>query len=466
MVVASLLRPLCGLIGRCHATRRHASVPRRAVRLAIEALEDRVTPSTLFVPAQYSTIQSAINAASAGDHVRIAQGTYQEQVTINKSISIDGSGPSTIILAPTNLGSPTTGNPDAIVHVTGTGTFAEIDHLTIAGSAAGTPNLLYGVRVDGNAFAEIEHDAITNIIDAADSSFGTPSQLGVAIDVGNTGAADGTSDQVGYAEIANDNIANYQRAGVVIDHAGSLASVRDNTIAGGPASTASSVTGVEVSNGAVADIEHNSISGNTNSNAGTGVLLFKPGVLQLPNSNFEWEDSYSAYFVTAVANNNISGDDYGVFGSDVTTSVNGQTISAVVADNHISGNTFVGIEFDNSSNVVINDNHISDNGSQNTADGGIYLFQTTNSLVSNNQCNDNNGSGIYLDAGSTGNFVLFNRCTGNSTQNGNADGVDLSTGSGTAGTANFWINNQGQTFSTISGQTLFQGLGHKHWWDS
>jgi parallel beta-helix repeat protein len=113
--------------------------------------------------------------------------------------------------------------------------------------------------------------------------------------------------------------------------------------------------------------------------------------------------------------------------------------------------------------VAINNNQISGNGSNNTADGGIYLFQSTNNFLHNNQSKNNNGSGIYVDAGSTGNILQNNQFTGNvfDPASQNADAVDLSTGSGTAGTGNFWINNQGQTYIDISGQSLFKQKGPK-----
>jgi len=41
-------------------------------------------------PFEFSTIQAAINAASAGDTINVAAGTYEEQITIDKSLSIVG----------------------------------------------------------------------------------------------------------------------------------------------------------------------------------------------------------------------------------------------------------------------------------------------------------------------------------------------------------------------------------------
>src|SRR5688500_20004135 len=42
--------------------------------------------STLIVPDNYGTIQAAINAASAGDTIVVRPGTYNENLTLNKSV--------------------------------------------------------------------------------------------------------------------------------------------------------------------------------------------------------------------------------------------------------------------------------------------------------------------------------------------------------------------------------------------
>ncbi len=50
------------------------------------------------VPAQYATIQTAIDAAVNGDTVCVGKGTYNENVSINKSIQLSGRGASKTII--------------------------------------------------------------------------------------------------------------------------------------------------------------------------------------------------------------------------------------------------------------------------------------------------------------------------------------------------------------------------------
>jgi parallel beta-helix repeat protein len=50
----------------------------------------RAEPRTIIVPTDYSTIQAALDSASEGDEVFVKNGTYNENLTVNKSLSIVG----------------------------------------------------------------------------------------------------------------------------------------------------------------------------------------------------------------------------------------------------------------------------------------------------------------------------------------------------------------------------------------
>ena len=65
--------------------------------IAVSITPSSASPNELHVPADYTTIQAAINAASPGDTIVVDSGEYDEQVIINKSLTIQGMGNETII---------------------------------------------------------------------------------------------------------------------------------------------------------------------------------------------------------------------------------------------------------------------------------------------------------------------------------------------------------------------------------
>ncbi len=44
--------------------------------------------ASIIVPDNYSTIQAAVNAASPGDTITVRSGTYRENITISKAITL------------------------------------------------------------------------------------------------------------------------------------------------------------------------------------------------------------------------------------------------------------------------------------------------------------------------------------------------------------------------------------------
>lgn len=61
-------------------------------------------PSTIIVPDDYPTIQEAINNAVDNDTVFVKQGTYNENITISKSLSLIGENSHTTIINGSNFG--------------------------------------------------------------------------------------------------------------------------------------------------------------------------------------------------------------------------------------------------------------------------------------------------------------------------------------------------------------------------
>src|ERR671919_299382 len=81
-------------------------------------LQTSYATSLITVPRDYPTIQSAIDAASPGDTIKVLPGIYIEPLTISKSLTLVGTGTqSTIIKATTELGPHVLGIPNIIWNI-------------------------------------------------------------------------------------------------------------------------------------------------------------------------------------------------------------------------------------------------------------------------------------------------------------------------------------------------------------
>jgi hypothetical protein len=91
------------------------------------------------VPASYPTIQAAINAASVGDTIKVAAGTYAENVNLKSGICLEGAGVDQTVIA--KSGAP---------GITGSGvTFLTIKNLTVKNSGNGNGDG-GGIRIVGS----------------------------------------------------------------------------------------------------------------------------------------------------------------------------------------------------------------------------------------------------------------------------------------------------------------------------
>jgi len=112
--------------------------------------------------------------------------------------------------------------------------------------------------------------------------------------------------------------------------------------------------------------------------------------------------------------------------------------SNVVMGNTLLNNRFNGLRFFGSSDNMALGNIIKDNQFS-----GISLVSTSsNNTISNNMVLGNTGDGIVLADSASGNTISGNTAMGNADAVGGFDLIDLSLGSGTAGTANTWLNNK------------------------
>jgi len=278
---------------------------------------------TVGTPCQ--TITYALSqAAAAGDSIDIAAGTYTEELTIAKSVVLNGAGmASTLIKAPAVLttnpavpgGSP--GQQTTIVFVTGAATVATMQNLQVQGpGATACGSIGYGVFVGGGARLNFSNNHVLMIRDNSTPLSGC--QNGSALRYGAPSTA-----QSATGSISNNIIDTYQKNGITVSNTGTVVTIADNSVTGELPPPNTAQNGIQVSSGAVATVSGNFVSNNQCAAPGcgpgfgdtwaTGILLFDAGA------------------GTSVSNNTVSHNDGGLV--NVATAANPPTLSA-------TGNTF------------------------------------------------------------------------------------------------------------------------------
>lgn len=124
-----------------------------------------VASRVIYVPEDFSSIQSAVNNATPGDTVFVGQGTYYENIVVDKSISLVGENRSTTIVDGGSLGS--------VIMVSGSR--VEISGFTLRNSGVGWPksgvqivdsylNTLSGNIIQDNHIGVLVESSLDNYI--------------------------------------------------------------------------------------------------------------------------------------------------------------------------------------------------------------------------------------------------------------------------------------------------------------
>jgi hypothetical protein len=297
----------------------------------------------------YNTIRAAIRAAPSRATIEVCKGTYAEQLQITRSVTIQGVGTVVVKLPATPANSntacdkaPGTGSfqrdQDGVA-ICGKGTVSLI-HLTIdAAWPSGTcDDSLYGILVGGGATLQFVDSTIT----AAGAQPINGCQGGVAI---QAGMAWTTPVEVGHLVTDHSAISGYQKNGITVDGARSTAVITHTTVTGAGATPAIAQNGIQVSNGAKAQILDSKITGNE-----CDVSVCGPnGLTQTQSTGLLL---YGAARGTTVADSTIAGNDIGVYYSaNPGRKAPARQQVSIVRDG-LSGNRYEGVVLDQGSAYV------------------------------------------------------------------------------------------------------------------
>ncbi len=201
----------------------------------------------------YLHIQNAVNNSTAGDHITIAAGTYEEQVTVAGNLTITGAGKDqTTILSPTSLTDyfVTGSNNNYPVVYVHDGAAVAISDLTIDGAGRGNSNYRFVGLAYFNAGGSISSVDVTGIMDTPFSG----AQHGVGIYVSN-------DDGGPYSLILNDAIVDdFQKTAVVLNGSGLMVDVDNVTTIGEGSTTTTAQNGIQFGAGVTGTADNCAVS--------------------------------------------------------------------------------------------------------------------------------------------------------------------------------------------------------------
>lgn len=350
-------------------------------------------------------------AAASGDTINIAAGTYVEQLSVSKSVTLSGaSAASTVIAAPATLAINTAipgsgGDRTAIVFVGG-GVTALMRDLHVQGpGTTSCASLGYGVFVGGGATLAFRNGRITLVRDLYPPLSGCQNGTGIRFGAAATG-------QVGRGSVENTTIETFQKNGITVDHLGSNATISGNTINGELPPPGIAQNGIQVSRGATATISGNTVRNEQcgaascgpsfTQESATAILLYNPGNVTVSGNTLATSD-YGLLLANDQASSaiiNVSGNTFtdnrygGVFASGGTFNLTGNTISGgqfgVVAANY-TGDVQAGVIHLNGGNLITGTSvagiTVFD---ENTADAVSPLVQGSNNQFVGNAAGANN----------------------------------------------------------------------------
>jgi parallel beta-helix repeat protein len=422
--------------------------------LAFSILPENVRATTRYVggigPGNYTTIQSAINAADPGDTVYVYNGTYNELVTVYKPINltgedkyttiIDGDGSDDVVwLFNTGWANITgftiaNGGPDRDIFIDAGIDVNYAENCSITNNIV-TSNNLYGIRVylsNNNIFVNNTVTLNTwegfyledsNMNTIANNTISLNGLEGVHLEYSDVNTiANNTFTDNSLRDEDRSDIWLYQSVGNIISNNSvdtsservvrirysDKTTVVGNTIhSGGVAGflvemsnkvTIVSNTATHTGNGILLSSgTDNTVSSNTATRNGRGILLGGVTGNIIKDNTFS-NNNMGVHFQggsqwNSILNNTISSNNWGIY-SDSSSHND-------ISNNIISSNGMKGIEFKSSTNNTIFGNTL-----WSTQDS-IYLYGSSNNSVSGNSIL-NSSDGIDLSLSSNDNTISDN----------------------------------------------------------
>ncbi len=283
--------------------------------VSFSLISDTVSASsTLYVggagPGNYTTIQSAIDNATSGDTVFVYNGTYFENVIVNKTLNLLGENRDTTIV---NGGG------------SGTAIFVSNSNVTIEGfwiTGSGSNFFDAGIKLEIVQDCKIENNTVIN------------NKQGIYLDHSN-------------GNLITDNVANSNYCGIYQRYS------ENCTIANNTANS-NSLFGIYLYTSSKNNVENNTV----NSNGNSGISLYSSSERNSVVHNSVSDTTYG-FFLSSSSNNNIIKNN--VTNNGLGIYLWSSSDNNIIDNNNVFFNTITGIDIYGNGNTIYHNNLISNN---------------------------------------------------------------------------------------------------------
>lgn len=386
-----------------------------------------------------ATISWALGVATPGSTINVAAGTYPEQLSITKDVTIKGAGATSTVIEPSTLSTSETDTDSdteqAVIVYVAPGASAALEDLGVNGSAGassftGCSDDFVGIyyrdasgSLDNVDITQIEQPTVDfgcqpgpngGVYVATDSSSTAPTAGNGTPSDWVAPPADWPASNVTMTKVTIDH---YDKNGITCDDVGTVCTVTKSTVSGlGPIPNVASLgnpnapsdnngqNGIQVW-GASASVTHTTVTGDDYTSpqyspsgenwtyyTACGVLVINADNLTLSDDTIERSnDNIYAMWYPAEGLAPASQGTWSITGNDVSDAVN--DTGAVAGSTVVPfGDGFGdGIDLDGPSGVTV-----SANTALGDAEYGIALLDAAGATVSGNKTDGGQGDGIYV----------------------------------------------------------------------
>ncbi len=342
------------------------------------------------------SINVAVSAASPGSVIRVLPGIYEEQILIEKDLTLLGAGDTAVVQSPNTLNSQWTSSsntPNKPI-VTVKNANATLKDLKVDGRGRGNSNYRFIGVAFYNAGGVVENLTITGVRETPFSG----NQHGIALFAYNQ-----PENQIRVLEVRHCNLNDFQKNGTVFS--GNLTvNFHDNEVEGEGATPTIAQNGIQYSLGASGEIKNNIVREIAYTGSGwtaSGILLYDIGNVTVDGNNVD-NSQTSIYLYggsATIINNEINSSKYNIGNGSYLTGIAAadppflppSPFSDPVLMNPINNMAFTNdISITDLGDVVIIQNNILNGGGDDPSSVGIgawagFTNQDVSFTITNNE---------------------------------------------------------------------------------